>query len=329
MSTPAVRPVTPADFVALPALSSGSEKHDRLPVALTLAELEEWRNDPHLDLAEDTRVLELDGRLVAWGRIWFRPSGEKDVRASLFGGVDAAHRGRGIGRAMLAWQIERANALFRAQRNELPRWIRVQAYEEQEADHRLYARLGFEQTRVNDELLRPIEPLPAREDVPGIAIVPWDPARSEEARVAQNDAFADHWGSTPLDSASWNYDLSRHGTRLDLSFLAVETTAGNRVVGVCRNGEFPGDEAVTGRRDGWILNVSVVRSHRKRGIATALLVASLEAFHRAGFTHSALGVDSENPTGAYGVYERLGWRRIHRLIVHQRPGEPGIDAVPR
>jgi ribosomal protein S18 acetylase RimI-like enzyme len=220
---------------------------------------------------------------------------------------------------MLAWQIERASARLRAQENDLPKWIRTQAYAEQEADHRLYERMGFARVRVNDELLRPIEPLPAGEDVPGIAIVPWDAARSEEARIAQNDAFADHWGSTPFDAASWNYDLARHGTRLDLSFLAIDIAA-NRVVGVCRNGEFPGDEAVTGRRDGWILNVSVVRSHRKRGIASALLVASLAAFHRSGFTHSALGVDSENPTGAYGVYERLGWRRIHRLIVHQKPG---------
>jgi ribosomal protein S18 acetylase RimI-like enzyme len=322
MRPTALRPVTPADFPALHALIRGIEEHDRLPVALTLEELEEWRSDPHLDLAADTRVLELDGRLVAWGRIWFRPSGEREERAYLVGGVDGAQRGRGFGRAMLAWQIERANTLFRAQGNDLPKWLRTQAYEEQEADHRLYRRAGFARARVNDELLRPIEPLPARVDVPGIAIVPWDAARSEDARVAQNDAFADHWGSTPIDPAAWSYELTRHGTRLDLSFLALDTTAGNRVVGVCRNGEFPGDEAVTGRRDGWVLNVSVVRAQRKRGIATALLVASLAAFQRAGFTHSALGVDSENPTGAYGVYERLGWRRIHRLIVHQKPYEP-------
>jgi ribosomal protein S18 acetylase RimI-like enzyme len=319
MRPTALRPVTPADFAALHALIRGIEEHDRLPVALTLEELEEWRSDPHLDLAADTRVLELDGRLVSWGRLWFRPSGEKEERAYLFGGVDGAHRGRGFGRTMLAWQVERANALFRAQRNDLPKWIRAQAYEEQEADHRLYARMGFSQIRVNDELLRPIDPLPAPEEVPGIAIVPWDAGRSEEARRAERRVRRplgfDPDGLRRLELRS---RPARHPAR---SLLPRPRHHGG-VVGVCRNGEFPGDEAVTGRRDGWILTVSVVRSHRKRGIASALLVASLAAFQRAGFTHSALGVDSENPTGAYGVYERLGWRRIHRVVVFQRPA-PG------
>ena len=106
-----------------------------------------------------------------------------------------------------------------------------------------------------------------------------------------------------------------YGCRLDLSFLAV---ADGRIVGVCRNGFFPDDEKVHGRREGWVVNLTVVRSHRRRGIASALIVASLEAFKRAGLTHSALGVDSENLTGAYGVYERLGYRPQRRSVVYQR-----------
>ena len=315
-----LRAVTIADFPALHALLRRIEEQDRLPFAISLAEVEEWARDPHLDLARDMRVVEIEEGLVAWARIWFRPSGSQEERAYLFGGVDSAFRGRGIGRAVLAWQIERAEAILRAQGNDLPRWIRANAFEQQTASLRLYARLGMTPVRWNDELLRPLDGLPPPVDVPGIAIVPWDAARSEEARVAQNDAFADHWGATPRDRTAWEYELTIHGTRLDLSFLALDTESGGRVVGVCRNGTYPDDERITGRRDGWVLNVSVVRSHRRRGIASALLVASLEAFHRAGFTHSMLGVDSENPTGAYGVYERLGWRPIHRIVVSQRAG---------
>ena len=63
------------------------------------------------------------------------------------------------------------------------------------------------------------------------------------------------------------------------------------------------------------MNLSVIASHRRRGIAAALIVASLAAFKAADLTHSALGVDSENPTGAYGVYERLGYQPVHRIVV--------------
>jgi ribosomal protein S18 acetylase RimI-like enzyme len=130
----------------------------------------------------------------------------------------------------------------------------------------------------------------------------------------RNESFADHWGSTPTDPEAWEHALATAGNRLDLSFLALD---GDRVVGVCRNGHFPDDEAVTGRRDGWILQVGVVRSHRKRGIASALIAASHAAFRDAGMTHAALGVDSENPTGAYQLYERLGYRPMRRSITYQ------------
>ncbi len=313
-----LRPVTAEDLPALHAVQRRIEEHERIPLATPLAEFEEWLDDPHLDLAADTRLVEVEGRIVAGGRVWHLPSGEREERAYVIGGVDPAYRRRGIGSALLAWQIGRARERLRTMPGGLPLFVRATAYDFEHATLALYARHGLAPVRYTDELLRDLVVLPPRPEPPGIAIFAWDTARSEEARVAQNDAFADHWGSTPRDAAAWDHDLASSATRLDLSFLALDTRDGGRIVGVCRNGLFPDDEAVNGRRDGWILNISVLRSHRQRGIASGLIVASLEAFRTAGMTHSSLGVDSENPTGAYGVYERLGYRPVQRLIVHQR-----------
>lgn len=310
-----MRSITPADFPALLALRRRIEQHDGVPFVTTLDDFDEWVADPHLDLAADTRVIEDGDNLIAWAHIWFHPGGADLERAFLFGGVDPARRGQGIGRAILAWQIERGGALVRAIPGNPSRILRAQAYDFQAGDLALYARLGMTPVRYNDEMLRDLVELPAPVELPGIAIVPWDPAHSEAARVAQNAAFADHWGSTPRDRATWEHDLASHITRADLSFLALD---GDAVVGVCRNGWFPGEEALSGRKEGWVLNVSVVASHRKRGIAAALIARSLAAFKAAGFTHSALGVDSANPTGAYGLYERLGYRPMFRLVVSQR-----------
>ena len=323
-----LRPATAADIPAIHALARRCETHDRLPMASPPSEFEEWLDDPHLDLARDTRVAELDGGggLIAWGRIWQPPGGEGAERAFLPGQVDPAWRGKGVGRALLAWQIARAEERLRAAPGARSLHVRVGAFDFQESALALHARFGLVPARVNHELLRDLaEPLPPRPDVPGIAIVPWDAARSEDARVAQNAAFADHWGATPRDAAAWEHDLASSDTRLDLSFLAVALRADGspgEIAAVCRNGAFPSDEAVTGRKDGWILNLSTVRAHRKKGIASALIVASLEAFRDAGFTHSALGVDSENTTGAYGLYERLGYRVMHRLVIGQKEVTP-------
>jgi ribosomal protein S18 acetylase RimI-like enzyme len=101
--------------------------------------------------------------------------------------------------------------------------------------------------------------------------------------------------------------------RLDLSFQAVD---GDEVVGYSINGFMP-DERVSGRREGWVESLGVRRSWRGRGVASALLEHSFNAFIEAGMTHSMLGVDTENPTGAYRVYENVGYEPRHTFVISQ------------
>jgi ribosomal protein S18 acetylase RimI-like enzyme len=310
------RPVRPTDLDALHALARAIETHDGVPIATPREEFAEWFADPHLNVEADTRLAESFGEPVAWGRIWHRPSGEREERAFLLGGVAAKHRRAGIGSALLTWQIERARALLGdgSAPGALPRYVRAQAYDFQAETLRLYERHGFREVRRGEEMVRELAMLPDAIVPDGIELVPWNPARGEEARLVTNAAFADHWTFTPRDAAAWAHELAAFGKRLDLSCLALDA---GRVVGVCRNAHFPDDEAVTGRRDGWIDQVSVLRSHRGRGIASALITRSLGVFRDASFTHAMLGVDRDNPTGAYALYERLGFRTLSRLIVHQ------------
>jgi hypothetical protein len=41
---------------------------------------------------------------------------------------------------------------------------------------------------------------------------------------------------------------------------------------------------------------------------------SCNVFLAAGFTHSMIGVDSENPTGAAGLYKRLGFETLYQTV---------------
>jgi mycothiol synthase len=36
-------------------------------------------------------------------------------------------------------------------------------------------------------------------------------------------------------------------------------------------------------------------------------------------TMAALGVDAENPTGALGLYERLGFRPVRTFVTYRKP----------
>src|SRR5262245_55508508 len=192
-----LRPATAADLGGIFELHRRIQEHDRIPTVMSRAEFDDWLSEPHFDLAADTRVVESDGRMVAWGRVWHHPSGVREERAYMIGGVSPEDRGRGIGSMLIQWEIDRATIALQANQHDLPKYTRTYAYDFESATRALYARHGLESVRYADELLRDLAELPEPQSIEGITIVRWDAARSDEARRAQNEAFADHWGSTP------------------------------------------------------------------------------------------------------------------------------------
>ncbi len=308
-----LRSATSADAETIHALVRTSEVNDREPQVASIDEIHEIFDDPHLDPKEDMRLACVDGRAVGWGYVWHHPSGERLERAYLFGTVHPDWRGRGIGRTIFAWQLERARAALATYRD-LPRFIKTAAWDWLTDAQHLYERFGFQAVRWFDELLRPLDPPLEITGVAGVDVTAWRTDQAEEVRLLHNRAFADHWGSGSIDPDAWTNRLAGYGTRLDLSVIAL---AGEEVVGYSINEVYPEDEELLGRRDGWIGTLGVDRNHRGSGIASALIAASLEHFRRAGLTHASIGVDADSPTGAHRLYRRLGFEMEKRSVTHQ------------
>ena len=76
------------------------------------------------------------------------------------------------------------------------------------------------------------------------------------------------------------------------------------------------------RRRGYTESISVRRPFRRRGLARALIALSLRAQRQAGMTESALGVDSENLSGAIKVYEDCGFRVTKKTTIYRKPLVP-------
>ncbi len=134
--------------------------------------------------------------------------------------------------------------------------------------------------------------------------------------MVNDAAFADHWGSTPITPDRWHQEVRGFGARLDLSFVAVDDATGD-IVSYCLNKRFEADDAVNGRKDGWIDQLGTLAQWRGRGLASQLIVASLHAFAADGLTHASIGVDSESPTGAARLYRRLGFEPVQRAIDYE------------
>jgi ribosomal protein S18 acetylase RimI-like enzyme len=309
-----LEPLRADQLAELHALIRRCEVFDQIPYVSPREEIEEWADDPHIELTRDGRSVWDDGKMVGWALIFHTPGEADHARAFLAGEVDPEFRRQGLGSRIMEWSIERARERLHETSPNIPRFVRTAVYDYQEDCIALYERHGLKPVRFFTELLQPLDSAPQWSNPDGVEIVPWSDERSEEARLLFNLAFQDHWGSTPVDEAGWNHRLAGVGTRTDLSFLAL---AGGEVVAAVLNSHYPADQEVTGRLDGVIATLGTHPDHRQRGIASALIRRSLAAFAEAGFDHSIIGVDSDSQTGANRLYENLGFRPLHRLVQHQ------------
>lgn len=90
---------------------------------------------------------------------------------------------------------------------------------------------------------------------------------------------------------------------------------------------YPEENTKLGLSRGWLEHVSVRRPWRGRGVAKALIAASLEVLRDRGMQVAALGVDAQNPNGALALYEALGFRPHETWTSYRKALEPGTWAA--
>jgi mycothiol synthase len=94
---------------------------------------------------------------------------------------------------------------------------------------------------------------------------------------------------------------------------------GDEVVGGVHNYIDKEENEAFNRKWGHTEQVFVRRHWRKRGIAMALIARSLKILGEHGMTEATLDVDTENPSGALGLYESLGYRPYSEFIFYRKP----------
>lgn len=254
------------------------------------------------------------GVLRAYGRVSKNRAG---TVAYVSGGVDPQWQRRGIGQAVLAWQEARVRARF-AEDGQVAPIVRAHTQEDIVQHAALLARAGYRVSRFFSEMLRPLAGAPVVPAPAGISIVPFTPELAEAVRLAHNEAFADHWGSEPRSPEQWGFLLRNEQLRPDWSAVALDADTGE-VVGYQFSMYDPERLRLEGREEGYTELLGVRRAWRGRGIAPALLSDAMARYTRAGMDHACLDVDTENPTGALGLYERMGYRPMRRTLAWDKP----------
>jgi mycothiol synthase len=299
------RPLTDADAKEWVRLNQAAEAVDRTEENFDTDDFAERATSSRADLATGSVGVFQGDRLVACGVVWTQPDARGEHRVTLEGVVDPEVRRTGIGRALLT-ELERlGRARHAATSPELPLELSVIAHEAATVEVAMLAAAGYEPRRWFFDMRCDLADEPPALPVPeGLRLAPY-PADSEPVRVALNEFFAEHWGHEDFTLETWREKTAGHGFRPDLSCL-LHDDAGE-IAALVLTDYYPADHAQSGVKELWVADVGTRKSLRGKGLATALLVRTLRQARAAGFERAGLDVDTNNATGALGVYERIGF----------------------
>jgi mycothiol synthase len=170
-----------------------------------------------------------------------------------------------------------------------------------------FARVFWHMERSIDERYRP-RALPAH-----VAIRAYDPDADNRLvwRLVE-DSFSEHYGQDPQLWESWQEDMLGASTWDDDLVWIAEVDGEPAGVVICQD--------IDGV--GWIGDLGVLKPTRGRGVGRALLEHGFAILAARGRTVVRLNVDSDNETGAAGLYERAGMHVLRAFHCYERPG-PG------
>jgi GNAT superfamily N-acetyltransferase len=241
----------------------------------------QW-NQPSFDLTRDSIVIEEGDRMVAQGET-LRTRGDATIHPSF--------RGLGLGTWLRGWLEDRGRAKgeTEARQTILDRMSQAATFLQNS---------GYSVDHIGWILEIALQEHPAAlPPLPGINLRSFIPGKDDRGvhRVIE-DAFSEWSGrreETSFDDWAASVVLRPDFDPLLLDIAEDDGT----IVGACVGLDEGGDE-------GWVHQLAVSSSHRRRGIAHGLLQRSFRTWWERGKRSCALSTDSR--TSALSFYEHLG-----------------------
>jgi len=301
-----------SDLIAIAHLINTCEKVDRLDEGTSISELQQEFNQPSRDLARDICLWEdAGGKLIGFALLSISEPGEV-TDGWLWFCVHPDARCGEVEAAAVVWGETRMRevASWRGARVKLRSWVNAV-----DADRiSVLTNCGFQIDRHFWRMARSLsEPIAEPQFPQGFTLRVFPGEQDAEAWVEMyNQSFIDHWNHHDLTVDKFKYDLAKPIYRKDLDLVAVAVDG--TFAAFC-HGEISTEECDrTGRNEGWIMSLGTRRGFRKIGLGRAMLLAGLHRLKAAGVETAIIGVDAENPYGAMGLYESVGFHNIRDTI---------------
>jgi ribosomal protein S18 acetylase RimI-like enzyme len=133
----------------------------------------------------------------------------------------------------------------------------------------------------------------------------------EDFYAVHQSSFAEHFGFVARDFDSW------------VKRIRADASIPSDGVYLVHHNDSPAgfvwlDDIDAAESRGFIVFLGVTPPYRGNGFGRLLLETAISHFSRRGYTHAELGVDTENESGALGLYEKAGFTVMSTTIEHSR-----------
>lgn len=308
----------PEDYPLIVKVFEACREVDELEWSYSVDEVRnEFTHLTNFDPYQDVLFAELKGNAIGWTRVSWRQEHSGDRVYRHRGLLDPEWRRRGIGRALLLHSERRLRAIAASHPSDDRRLFQVWCADTEGGTEALLRSEGYEPARYLQEMSRTLEDdLPSRPLPEGFEVRPVEEAHIRPIWEANEEAFHDHWGTTPRTAQ--DYEEWRGDRRFDPDLWKVAWD-GDEVAGMVLNVIDEDENWEFDRKRGYTEDIAVRRAWRRRGLATGLIAQSLRSLRDLGMKEAALAVDTENLSGALRLYEGLGFERFKLYTVFRKP----------
>ncbi len=308
------------DYPQIVNILEGSKDFDQAKRVTTLEDIQ--RSYSHLTNCNPYRDMlfaEVDGAAVAYCRVFWQELLGGEMIYWHFGTVLPDWRRRGIGRVMLRWSERRLTEIASVHKQDAARFYQTFGEDTQVGKEPLVLSEGYEPVRYDVEMARPLTgKLP---EVPMPESLEVRPAKDKHVRQiwdASVEAFRDHWGFSEPTEESFKEWLEERTFNPELWKVAWD---GDQVAGMVLNFIDDLENREYDRKRGYTETICVRRPWRRRGLARSLIAQSFHFLRDLGMEEAALGVDTQNLSGAFRLYESLGFKQVKRWTEYRKPFE--------
>jgi mycothiol synthase len=177
---------------------------------------------------------------------------------------------------------------------------------------------GYQAVRHFNNMLYRLNDIPERALPTGLVIRPVQPEHFRSIWEAQREVVLNLFETVVENWTDEKYEswLKNPSHTPQLWQVAWD---GDQVAGMVLNRIDAVENKELGRKCGYTEHIFVCQPWRKRGLASALLAKSLQVLKAQGMEEAELGVDTENESGAFEFYQKMGYRTFSTDIWFRKP----------